>query len=48
MHTDVWCELVLLELSGTDALVERLREAEAAQMPEPEAEAVDDKEKPAS
>jgi len=40
MQTNVWYDLVLLELTGTDSLNERLREAEAVQMApwaEPEA-----------
>jgi hypothetical protein len=35
MQTDVWYDLVLLELTGTDPLKERLREAEAVQLPPP-------------
>ncbi len=35
MHTDVWYDLVLLELIGDDPVSERLREAEAVQMPPP-------------
>jgi hypothetical protein len=41
MHTSVWYELALLELSGTDPLRERLREAEAVQMPSTEPEAAE-------
>jgi hypothetical protein len=33
MHTDVWYELILRELSDEDELNERLREAEAVQLP---------------
>ncbi len=35
MHTDVWYNLVLLELIGDSSVDERIREAEAAQMPPP-------------
>ncbi|HSF06674.1 MAG TPA: hypothetical protein VLG10_12865 [Methylomirabilota bacterium] len=38
MQADVWYDLVLLELAGTDPLNERLREAEAAQMTTPPAQ----------
>ncbi|MGH7312007.1 MAG: hypothetical protein ACREJV_02460 [Candidatus Rokuibacteriota bacterium] len=41
MHTDVWYDLVLLELTGTDPLSERLREAEAVQMPSAEPDVVE-------
>jgi hypothetical protein len=39
MHTNVWYELALLELSGDDPLRERLREAEAVQLPSADAAA---------
>ncbi|HEY7362891.1 MAG TPA: hypothetical protein VIE37_02190 [Methylomirabilota bacterium] len=43
MQADVWYDLVLLELAGTDPLDERLREAEAAQVtPPPKPEAVEE------
>jgi hypothetical protein len=43
MQADVWYDLVLLELAGTDPLDERLREAEAAQAtPPPKPEAVEE------
>jgi hypothetical protein len=35
MHTDVWYDLVLLELIGADPVSERIREAEAVQVPPP-------------
>ncbi|MGH7308760.1 MAG: hypothetical protein ACREK6_08710 [Candidatus Rokuibacteriota bacterium] len=35
MHTDVWYDLVLLELTGDSPVDERIREAEAVQMPPP-------------
>jgi hypothetical protein len=39
MHTDMWYELILRELSDVDELNERLREAEAVQLPAVEEEA---------
>jgi len=38
MQTDVWYDLVLLELTETDPLSERLREAEEVQMASAEPE----------
>jgi hypothetical protein len=38
MHTDVWYELMIRELSEEDLLSERLREAEAVYLPAAEPE----------
>lgn len=54
MQTDVWYDLMLLELTGIDPLNERLREAEAVQMPPPaepgaaEPDATEDEKAPTS